>query len=119
MSDNSHEREGAAQLAHPLNPFQILRADEYGEHYANSIGIHLTASDFRLIFGTMGESPQPERDPRPLITNHTAIFVSPQQAKMLLEVLAKNVQAYERQFGVIQTQPGGSLIQPASGIPRI
>lgn len=87
--------------------------------YANSVGIHLTASDFQLIFGVMGDSPNPERDPRPAITNHTAIFVSPQQAKMLLEVLAKNVQAYERQFGVIQTQPGGALVQPATGIPRM
>jgi hypothetical protein len=95
--------------------FQILRAPEFERRYANSVGISVTLSDLCLMFGTMGESPND--DPRPAVIQHTAMFLSPQQAKLLLGVLANNVQAYERQFGPISIGQQ-SIVQPAGPLPR-
>jgi Protein of unknown function (DUF3467) len=112
-SENSHE--GQAEQVAQAQQFQTVRAPEFERRYANSINIAVTLSDVCLIFGTIGESPN--NDPRPAIMNHTAMFLSPQQAKLLVGVLAGNVQAYERQFGPISVGQQ-SVIQPAGALPR-
>jgi Protein of unknown function (DUF3467) len=107
-SENSHE--GQIDQVPQGQQFQVMRAAEFERRYANSVSIAVTLSDLCLIFGTMGESPND--DPRPVILHHTAMFLSPQQAKLLVGVLVANVQTYERQFGTISLGQQ-SVIQPA------
>ena len=57
--------------------------------------------DFFLQFGTV-EQPNPENVE---ITNFQGIYLSPQQAKALLNVLQQNVQHYEQAFGEIKLDP--------------
>jgi flagellar protein FlaG len=39
------------------------------------------------------------------IRNHQAIYLSPQQAKALLNVLGQNVAQYEQAFGALSLEP--------------
>jgi flagellar protein FlaG len=47
------------------------------------------------------------------IQNFQGVYVSPQQAKALLNVLQQNVSQYESAFGEIKLEPqaGGGLVQ--------
>jgi flagellar protein FlaG len=47
------------------------------------------------------------------IQNFQGVYVSPQQAKALLNVLQQNVSQYEGTFGEIKLEPhsGGSIVQ--------
>lgn len=57
--------------------------------------------DFFLQFGTI-EQPGPDLVE---ITNFQGVYLSPQQAKALLNVLQQNVQQYEQTFGEIKLDP--------------
>jgi flagellar protein FlaG len=39
------------------------------------------------------------------IRNHQAIYLSPQQAKALLNVLGQNIAQYEQAFGTLSLEP--------------
>ena len=39
--------------------------------------------------------------------NHSAIIMSPQQAKALLNVLGQNIAQYEQAFGTLNLEPHG------------
>src|ERR1700712_5158820 len=76
-------------------------ADNYREGYANSVQVRMSVWDFQLVFGTMHQSSAEEVK----IENFQAIYLSPQQAKALLNVLAHNVQQYEQTFGQLELEP--------------
>ncbi len=59
--------------------------------------------DFQLVFG-LASSESPEQV---TIRNHQAIFLSPQQAKALLNILTQNISQYEATFGEIKLEPHG------------
>ncbi len=63
--------------------------------------IRVNVWDFFLQFGTI-EQPSQELVE---ITNFQGIYLSPQQAKALLNVLQQNVQQYEQTFGEIKLDP--------------
>ena len=79
----------------------VTQAPDYRETYANSVQVRVSVWDFQLVFGVASsESPD-----QVTIKNHSAIFLSPQQAKALLNVLGQNLAQYEQAFGMLNIEP--------------
>ena len=57
--------------------------------------------DFFLMFGTVNQT-APENV---MIHNFQGVYLSPQQAKALLNVLKQNISQYEATFGEIKLEP--------------
>ena len=74
---------------------------DYREGYANSVQLRANLWDFFLMFGTLDQK-SPE-----LVTIHNfqGIYLSPQQAKALWNVLGQNITHYESTFGEIKLDP--------------
>ncbi len=94
----------------PQQPkIQLIHTPEYREGYANSVQIRVNLWDFLLLFGLVNQtSPETVN-----IHNFQGIYVSPQQAKALLNVLQQNVTQYEAAFGEIKLEPraGAGFVQ--------
>ena len=87
----------------------VLRRPDYRESYANSVQMRVNLWDFHLEFGTVSQT-----DPEVVtIDTFQGIFLSPQQAKALLNVLSQNVSQYEATFGEIKLDPraAGGVVQ--------
>jgi hypothetical protein len=84
----------------------LERMPDYREGYANSVQVQKSVWDFRLTFGTAYQ------DTAEQITINTfqTIYLSPQQAKALSNVLAQNVLQYEHAFGTISLEPRPPVI---------
>ena len=65
----------------------LAQTPDYRESYANSVQVRVSVWDFQLVF------------------SHQAIFLSPQQAKALWNVLGQNLAQYEQAFGVLNLEP--------------
>ena len=97
---------------HPQQPpakIQLSNTNDYREHYANSVQVRVSLWDFFLSFGTINQTSPDAVN----IQNFEGIFLSPQQAKALANVLNQNVSQYESAFGEIKLEPKqpGSAIQ--------
>lgn len=79
----------------------LLNTPDYREHYANSVQVRVSLWDFFLLFGTMNQNAPDAVQ----IHNFEGIFLSPQQAKALSNVLQQNVSQYEATFGEIKLEP--------------
>src|SRR5437016_905290 len=90
---------------------QMSNATHYREGYANSVQIRVNLWDFLLLFGIVTQT-APESVS---IQNFQGIYLSPQQAKALLNVLQQNVTQYETAFGEIKLEPhhqqAGGIVQ--------
>lgn len=89
---------------------QLFNTPEYRENYANSVQVRVNLWDFLLLFGRVNQT-APDNV---AIHNFQAIYVSPQQAKALLNVLQQNVTQYETAFGEIHLEPksgGAGIVQ--------
>jgi hypothetical protein len=80
---------------------QLTNTPDYREHYANSVQVRVSLWDFFLLFGTMSQS-APDAV---TIHNFEGVYLSPQQAKALANVLTQNVSQYESTFGEIKLEP--------------
>jgi hypothetical protein len=87
---------------------QIANLPEYRENYANSVQIRASLWDFLLMFGIATQQAPDAVN----IQNFQGIFLSPQQAKALLNVLQQNITQYESAFGEIRLEAGAV---PAQG----
>ena len=85
----------------PQPKLQLVQAADYRESYANSVQMRVSLWDFFLMFGTINQT-APDAV---TIQNFQGIYVSPQQAKALLNVLQQNVSQYETAFGEIRLEP--------------
>jgi len=81
--------------------FQLVNTTDYRESYANSVQIRVNLWDFFLMFGTVNQT-SPDNV---LIHNFQGVYISPQQAKALLNVLTQNITQYEATFGEIKLEP--------------
>ena len=88
---------------------QLVNTPDYRENYANSVQIRVNLWDFLLLFGRVNQT-APDNV---AIHNFQGIYVSPQQAKALLNVLQQNVTQYESAFGEIRLEPhaGAGIVQ--------
>jgi hypothetical protein len=87
----------------------LEKAHDYRESYANSVQIRVNLWDFFLMFGTINQTSAENVH----IQNFQGVYVSPQQAKALLNVLQQNVGQYESAFGEIRLEPhaGSGFVQ--------
>ena len=79
----------------------VKRSDQYRDSYANSVHARMSVWDFRLIFGTMQQDSADEVT----VENFQGIYLSPQQAKALLNILGHNLAQYEQTFGPLALEP--------------
>jgi flagellar protein FlaG len=79
----------------------LVQTPDYRESYANSVHIRVSVWDFQLIFG-QASSDAPDKI---TIRNQNAIFLSPQQAKALWNMLGQNLAQYEQAFGTLNLEP--------------
>ena len=86
-----------------------MNTPDYREGYANSVQVRVNLWDFFLMFGKVSQN-APDNV---AIHNFQGIYVSPQQAKALLNVLQQNVTQYEAAFGEIKLEPqaGAGFVQ--------
>lgn len=98
---------------HPTQPppkIQMTNREDYRESYANSVQVRVNLWDFFLMFGTVNQTAADSVS----ISNFQGIYLSPQQAKALHNVLSQNLSQYEATFGEIRLEPQGpqgSVIQ--------
>jgi len=89
----------------PQNPNQpqeqptlkLTSTEDYRDGYANSVQVRMSVWDFFLVFGTMSQQSADELT----VKNFQGIYLSPQQAKALWNVLGHNLSQYEQAFGSI------------------
>jgi Protein of unknown function (DUF3467) len=97
----------------PQTKIEFHKTHDYREEYANSVNLQVTTWDFQFTFGRM------EQLSADLISINSfgRVYLSPQQAKALQQLLTANVEQYERSFGAIAIAPPG-LVQPPAGRPQ-
>ena len=85
----------------PTQPDQpklnLTTTEDYRDGYANSVQVRMSVWDFFLVFGTMTQQNADELT----VKNFQGIYLSPQQAKALWNVLGHNLAQYEQTFGAI------------------
>ncbi len=93
----------------PPPQIQLLRTSDYRENYANSVQVRANLWDFFLSFGLIN----PTAPDNVSINNFQGIYLSPQQAKALYNILQQNISQYESAFGEIRLEPqqAGRVIQ--------
>lgn len=88
---------------------EVSNRADYRESYANSVQVRANLWDFFLLFGMFTQhSPESVS-----IANFQGIYLSPQQAKALLNILQQNISQYESAFGEIRLEPTtpGGIVQ--------
>jgi len=92
-------------MSQPIQQTQVnlSQTADYRESYANSVQVRVSVWDFQLVFG-LASSEAPDQVN---IRNSHAIFLSPQQAKALWNVLGQNLAQYEQAFGEMSLEPKG------------
>ncbi len=93
----------------PPTKFQLSNSADYRENYSNSVQVRVSLWDFFLSFGTINQSGADSVS----IVNYQGVFLSPQQAKALANLLSQNITQYEATFGEIKLEPHtqGNVIQ--------
>jgi flagellar protein FlaG len=93
----------------PQPQIHIAHRADYRESYSNSIQVRANLWDFFLSFGVLDQA-SPEGVS---IQNFQGIYLSPQQAKALFNILQQNIAQYEATFGELrlEPQPPGGAIQ--------
>jgi flagellar protein FlaG len=86
----------------------LSHTSDYRESYANSVQVRVSVWDFQLVFGLASSDGPDEVN----IRNHQGVFLSPQQAKALYNILGQNIAQYEQAFGPLNLEPQGH------GFPR-
>jgi hypothetical protein len=92
-----------SQPNQPAEPptVKTKHTEHYRENYANSVQVRMSVWDFFLVFGTMHQ----ESAESIAVENFQGIYLSPQQAKALLNVLGHNLAQYEKTFGALALEP--------------
>ena len=95
-----------SQQNQPSNPqdqptLKLTSTPDYRDGYANSVQVRMSVWDFFLVFGTMTQ----ETPDEVTIKNFQGIYLSPQQAKALWNVLGHNLAQYEQTFGKLSLEP--------------
>lgn len=93
---------------------RVSESEDYNDLYSNSVQIKMSVWDFHLVFGTMSSSSPEEVS----FTSKQGIYLSPQQAKALFNILGQNLAQYEATFGELKLEPnynGGNGAGPNGG----
>ena len=87
----------------PQPTIRLEKDATYREQYANSVQVRVSLWDFFLSFGLVNQTGEAVS-----IQNFQGVYISPQQAKALLNVLSQNISQYEAAFGEIRLEPQGN-----------
>jgi len=91
-----------SQPTRPNEPtIKLQQTESFREGYANSVQVRMSVWDFSLTFGIMSQNSAEEVN----IHNFQGIYLSPQQAKALWNVLGHNLAQYEQTFGSLALEP--------------
>lgn len=108
MRQNANKEDHPVPVAPPAQPtLTIKELPSYIEHYANHVQIRVTVWDFYLGFGRMHQNAN-----EIAVEVAAGILLSPQQAKAVFNLLAQNLQSYEKAFGEIVLEPVPTSSQP-------
>jgi len=90
----------------PQPRISLERSADYRENYANSVQVRVNLWDFMLSFGIVSQATPDSVQ----IQSFQGVYVSPQQAKALYNVLQQNITQYEAAFGEIrlEARPGAA-----------
>jgi hypothetical protein len=89
-------------MSTPQQPkISVLQTPDHRETYANSVQVRVSVWDFQLAFG-LASSDAPDEV---TIRNSQTVFLSPQQAKALWNLLGQNLAQYEQAFGTLNLEP--------------
>lgn len=91
---------------HPQPKVQMTQTPEYREIYSNSVQVRVSVWDFLLVFGLVHQDAPEEVK----VQNNLGVYMSPQQAKALWNILGQNLAQYEQTFGTLALEP-----QPPKG----
>jgi flagellar protein FlaG len=93
----------------PQPTIRVNKTADYRESYANSVQLRVNLWDFFLMFGLLSQTAPDAVS----IECFQGIYLSPQQAKALYNVLHQNITQYEAAFGEIRLEPrgGGAVVQ--------
>lgn len=89
---------------HLAPKLEIRQSDDYRESYSNSVQVRVNLWDFFLMFGTISQNMPDTVN----ISNYQGIYLSPQQAKALANLLNQNIAQYEATFGEIRLEPASN-----------
>lgn len=94
-------------MSQPVHPptINIVQSPDYRDGYANSVQVRASVWDFLLVFGAARQDTPSEV----VLQNFQGIYLSPQQAKALWNLLGQNVVQYEQAFGPITLEPTQSF----------
>ena len=84
----------------PQPRISLERSADYREKYANSVQVRVNLWDFFLSFGTVDQNTPDAVQ----IKIFQGIYLSPQQAKALHNILQQNITQYEAAFGEIRLE---------------
>ncbi|WP_446745793.1 DUF3467 domain-containing protein [Silvibacterium acidisoli] len=90
-----------SQTQQPQPQIQMTKSPNYGESYSNSVQVRVSVWDFFVAFGLVHQD-SPEKV---TIEASHGVYLSPQQAKALWNVLGQNIAQYEQTFGTIALEP--------------
>ena len=95
--------------SHPQPKITMVTREDYRENYANSVQVRVNLWDFFLLLGTVNQTAPDTVS----IHNFQGLYLSPQQAKALSNLLQQNISQYEATFGEIRLEPQapGAVIQ--------
>ena len=97
----------------PKRKIEISRRDPALLIYSNQVGISISPWDFRFQFALMTEASESILKAQ----EQVCVYMSPQHAKVFLELAVRQVSLYEEKFGPIP-QPKHTAIVPRDGSKR-
>ena len=97
---------GTMNPPNPQPKIHLNQTAEYREIYSNSVQVRVSVWDFLLVFGLVHQESPDEVN----VNNALGVYLSPQQAKALWNVLGQNLAQYEQTFGQLALEP-----QPPKG----
>lgn len=80
---------------------RLSKTEQYRDSYANSVQVRMSVWDFQLTFGTMHQ----DSAELVMLENFQGVYLSPQQAKALWNILGQNLAQYEQTFGSLSLEP--------------
>lgn len=83
---------------------EVVAASGFVSIYTNDTQLQITPWDVRMIFGEITEPATKER-PLVRVKSVAEVRMSPQHAKKIVQILARQLVGYERRFGVIPQPP--------------
>jgi flagellar protein FlaG len=95
----------------PQPKVQLRKSADYRETYANSVQVRVSVWDFFLNFGVAHQDSPDQIN----VENNHGVYLSPQQAKALWNMLGQNLAQYEQAFGAIALEPHGAPMPMPSG----